>query len=66
MTSKFDAHYVQLLGQDGQPSALLVAYGLKCSASILQRWRQRPKDPPKGVVSAEIVDLFSRCMPVPV
>jgi hypothetical protein len=63
MTSKPDARYIQLLGQDKQPGALLVSYGLKCSANILQRWRQRPKDAPKGIVSAEIVDLFSRCIP---
>ncbi|MCP9909970.1 hypothetical protein KBZ15_08645 [Cyanobium sp. BA20m-p-22] len=63
MTSPPGARYIQLLGQDGQPSALLVAYGRKWSANILERWRQRPQESPKGTISAEIVDLFSRCIP---
>jgi len=63
MTSEIDARYIQLLGQNKQPGALLVAYGKKCTATILQRWNQRPQDAPKGTISAEIVDLFSRCIP---
>ena len=64
MTSQAGARYVQLLGQDKQPSALLIGYGMEWSTNILQRWRQRPKESPTGTISAEIVDLFSRCIPV--
>jgi hypothetical protein len=61
--SQPDARYIRLLGDGGVPSALLVAYGKKCTSHILDRWRARPQEAPKGRVSSELVDLVSRAVP---
>ena len=58
-----DARYVPLLGSDGSPIALLVAYGRKCSGHILDRWQQRPAEAPSGTINAGIIDHISRLMP---
>lgn len=61
--SQPDARYLRLLGDDGVPSALLVAYSKKCTNHILERWRGRPQEAPKGRVNPELVDLVSRAVP---
>jgi len=58
-----DARYVPLLGSDGSPIALLVAYGRKCSGHILDRWQQRPAEAPVGTINNTIVDHISRLLP---
>ena len=58
-----DARYVPLLGSDGSPIALLVAYGRKCSGHILDRWQQRPAEAPSGTINNSIVDHISRLLP---
>jgi hypothetical protein len=58
-----DARYLPLLGSDGSPIALLVAYGRKCSGHILDRWQQRPAEAPNGTISNTIVDHISRLLP---
>jgi hypothetical protein len=58
-----DARYVPLLGKDGSPIALLVAYGRKCSGHILDRWQQRPAEAPSGTINNTIVDHISRLLP---
>jgi hypothetical protein len=63
MMGQPDARYMQLLGDGGVPSALLVAYGKKCTTHILERWRSRPQEAPKGRVNPELVDLVSRAVP---
>ena len=57
------ARYLRLLGDDGVPSALLVAYSKNCTNHILERWRGRPQEAPKGRVNPELVDLVSRAIP---
>jgi hypothetical protein len=61
--SQSDARYIRLLGDGGVPSTLLVAYGKKCTNHILDRWRARPQEAPKGRVNSELVDLVSRAVP---
>lgn len=46
------------------PSALLIAYGKKCTSHILDRWQARPQEAPKGKVGPELVDAVSRAVPV--
>jgi hypothetical protein len=58
-----DAKYIQLLADDGVPSALLVAYSKPCTNNILERWRARPQEEPKGRVNSGLVDLVSRAIP---
>ena len=58
-----DARYVPLLGSDGSPIALLVAYGRQCSRHILNRWKQRPAGAPTGNINSTIVDQISRLSP---
>ena len=58
-----DARYVPLLGSDGSPIALLVAYRRKCSGHILDRWQQRPAEAPVGTINNTIVDHISRLLP---
>jgi hypothetical protein len=58
-----DARYIELVGQDGKPKALLVGYGKNCSRHIIERWQQRPQESPRGNIHASIVDQVSRAMP---
>ncbi len=58
-----DARYIELVGQDGKPKALLVGYGSKCSKHIIERWRQRPQESPRGNINASVVDQISRTLP---
>ena len=59
-----DARYIRLLGEGGMPSALLIAYGKKCTNHILNRWQARPQEAPKGKEGPELVDAVSRAVPV--
>jgi len=58
-----DARYIELVGQDGKPKALLVGYGKNCSKHIIERWQQRPQESPRGNIHASIVDQVSRAIP---
>lgn len=58
-----DARYIELVGQDGRPKALLVGYGSNCSRHIIERWRQRPQESPRGNINASVVDQISRALP---
>lgn len=58
-----DARYIELVGQDGKPKALLVGYGSNCSKHIIERWRQRPQESPRGNINASVVDQISRALP---
>jgi hypothetical protein len=58
-----DARYIQLLSNGGVPSALLVAYSKSSTNHILDRWKARPQEAPKGRINPELVDLVSRAVP---
>ena len=57
-----DARFIQMLDSSKKPSALLVAYGAKCSKHILDRWKSHSASAPSGVVSTVIADQISRLM----
>ncbi|MDF5713899.1 MAG: hypothetical protein PUP93_08390 [Rhizonema sp. NSF051] len=58
------ARYIELVGRDGKPQAMLIGYSREWSKNITDRWRQRPQEAPRGNLNAVVVDQFSKVIPV--
>lgn len=59
-----DAKYIELLGEDRKPRALLVAYGAKVTDQLLRHWKSDSASMPKGSVSSTVVEHLGRVVPV--
>lgn len=58
------ARYIELVGENRQPEAILISYSRQWSKNITDRWRQHSKEAPRGNLYAKVVDHFSRAIPV--
>jgi hypothetical protein len=58
------ARYIELVGKDGKPQAMLIGYSREWSKNITERWRQRPQEAPRGNLNAAVVDQFSKAIPL--
>ncbi|KYC34903.1 hypothetical protein WA1_50220 [Scytonema hofmannii PCC 7110] len=58
------ARYIELVGKDNKPQAMLIGYSREWSKNITDRWRQRPQEAPRGNLNAKVIDHLSKAIPL--
>jgi len=58
------ARFIELIGEDNKPQAILIGYSLDWSKNIINRWKQRPTETPRGNLNRLVVDQLSKVIPI--